>query len=56
MIDDHQHLIYALENRDAVAAATVMAAHIEKGKQNLVRRAAAAEFAGSVRSDAITLR
>ncbi len=50
VIDDHQHLIYALENRDAVAAATVMAAHIEKGKQNLVRRAAAGEFAGLVRS------
>lgn len=42
VIDDHQHLIYALEERDAVAAATLMAAHIEKGKQNLVRRAAAA--------------
>jgi DNA-binding GntR family transcriptional regulator len=50
VIDDHQHLIYALENRDAVAAATVMAAHIEKGKQNLVRRAAAAEIAGLARS------
>jgi DNA-binding GntR family transcriptional regulator len=50
VIDDHQHLIYALENRDAVAAATLMAAQIEKGKQNLVRRAAAAEVAGLVRS------
>lgn len=42
VIDDHQHLIYALEDQDAVSAATLMAAHIEKGKQNLVRRAAAA--------------
>jgi DNA-binding GntR family transcriptional regulator len=49
VIDDHQHLIYALEDRDAVAAATLMAAHIEKGKQNLVRRAAAAGTDRSVR-------
>ena len=49
VIDDHQHLIYALEDRDAVSAATLMAAHIDKCMQNLVRRAAAAGTDRSVR-------
>ena len=43
MIDEHQHLILAIERRDAHAAATLMGAHIEKGKTNLLMRAAAAE-------------
>jgi DNA-binding GntR family transcriptional regulator len=40
VIDEHQHLIYAIERHDAPAAAILMGAHIEKGKINLLRRAA----------------
>ena len=43
VIDEHQHLILAIERRDAHAAATLMGAHIEKGKTNLLLRAAANE-------------
>jgi DNA-binding GntR family transcriptional regulator len=40
VIDEHQHLIQAIERRDAHSAALLMGAHIEKAKNNLVRRAA----------------
>jgi len=40
VIDEHQHLIHAIERRDAHSAAILMGAHIEKGKNNLLRRAA----------------
>ena len=39
VIDEHRHLIHAIERRDAHAAATLMGAHIEKGKTNLMQRA-----------------
>jgi DNA-binding GntR family transcriptional regulator len=40
VIEEHQHLIYAIERRDGNAAALLMGAHIEKAKNNLLRRAA----------------
>jgi DNA-binding GntR family transcriptional regulator len=40
VIEEHQHLIYAIERRDAHSAMLLMGAHIEKGKNNLLRRAA----------------
>ena len=43
VIDEHQHLILAIERRDAHAAATLMGAHIEKGKNNLLQRVAVLE-------------
>lgn len=39
VIDDHQHIIHSIERRDAAAAAALMGAHIEKAKNNLLRRA-----------------
>ena len=42
VIEEHQHLIYAIERRDAHSAALLMGAHIEKAKNNLLRRAAEA--------------
>jgi DNA-binding GntR family transcriptional regulator len=39
VIDEHQHLIHAIERRDSHSAATLMGAHIEKAKTNLLRRA-----------------
>ena len=39
VIDEHQHLIHAIERQDSHAAATLMGAHIEKGKTNLMQRA-----------------
>jgi DNA-binding GntR family transcriptional regulator len=51
VIDEHQHLIQAIERRDAHSAALLMGAHIEKAKNNLVRRAAEAlpqEAAGAL--------
>lgn len=39
VIDEHQHLIEAIERRDAHSAALLMGAHIEKGKNNLLKRA-----------------
>jgi DNA-binding GntR family transcriptional regulator len=39
VIDDHRHLIQAIERQDPHAAATLMGAHIEKGKTNLMQRA-----------------
>jgi DNA-binding GntR family transcriptional regulator len=40
VIEEHQHLIYAIERGDAHSAELLMGAHIEKGKNNLLRRAA----------------
>jgi DNA-binding GntR family transcriptional regulator len=40
VIEEHQHLIYAIERQDAHSAALLMGAHIEKAKNNLLRRAA----------------
>jgi DNA-binding GntR family transcriptional regulator len=42
VIEEHQHLIYAIERQDAHSAALLMGAHIEKAKNNLLRRAAEA--------------
>jgi DNA-binding GntR family transcriptional regulator len=39
VIEEHQHLIQAIERRDAHSAATLMGAHIEKAKNNLLKRA-----------------
>ncbi len=39
VIDEHQHLIHAIARQDSHAAATLMGAHIEKGKTNLMQRA-----------------
>jgi DNA-binding GntR family transcriptional regulator len=41
VIDEHQHLIVAIQRRDAHSAAMLMGAHIEKGKNNLLLRASA---------------
>jgi DNA-binding GntR family transcriptional regulator len=40
VIEEHQHLIQAIERRDAHSAGTLMGAHIEKAKNNLLQRAA----------------
>jgi len=51
VIEEHQHLIHAIERQDAHSAALLMGAHIEKAKNNLLRRAAeasATEAAGAV--------
>lgn len=40
VIDEHQLLIVAIERGDSHAAALLMGAHIERGKQNLLARAA----------------
>lgn len=39
VIDDHHHIIHSIERRDTAAAAALMGAHIEKAKNNLLRRA-----------------
>jgi DNA-binding GntR family transcriptional regulator len=41
VIDEHQHLIEAIDRRDGHCAALLMGAHIEKGKNNLLKRAGA---------------
>lgn len=41
VIEDHRHLIQAIEHRDGHCASTLMGAHIEKAKNNLLQRAAA---------------
>lgn len=38
VIDEHQHLIRAIERRDAHSAELLMGAHIEQGKNNLLQR------------------
>jgi DNA-binding GntR family transcriptional regulator len=40
VIEEHQHLIRAIERRDGHSAALLMGAHIEKAKNNLLARAA----------------
>lgn len=40
VVDDHRHLIVAIERRDAMGAAALMGAHIEKAKQDLLARMA----------------
>jgi len=40
VIEEHQHLIQAIERRDAHSAATLMGAHIEKAKNNMLKRVA----------------
>jgi len=43
VIDEHQHLIHAIERQDSHAAEMLMGAHIEKGKTNLLQRVALLE-------------
>ena len=45
VIEEHQHLIQAIERRDAHSAALLMGAHIEKAKNNLLKRVAENERA-----------
>jgi DNA-binding GntR family transcriptional regulator len=40
VIDDHRHLMRAIERRDATSAAMLMGAHIEKAKHDLLARMA----------------
>jgi DNA-binding GntR family transcriptional regulator len=40
VIDEHQHLIQAIERGDGHSAALLMGAHIEKAKNNLLKRVA----------------
>jgi DNA-binding GntR family transcriptional regulator len=47
VIDDHRHLINAIERRDAAAAAVLMGAHIEKAKHDLLERMAGDSFPGN---------
>ena len=44
VVDDHQHIIRAIERQDSASAAALMGAHIEKAKNNLLARAAEAEL------------
>jgi DNA-binding GntR family transcriptional regulator len=41
VIDDHRHILRAIERGDATSAATLMGAHIEKAKHGLLARMAA---------------
>jgi DNA-binding GntR family transcriptional regulator len=45
VIEEHQHLIDAIERQDGHSASLLMGAHIEKAKNNLLRRAAQAPLA-----------
>lgn len=45
---DHQHLIMALESGDEMAAEMLMAAHVMKSKQMLIKRMLAADAPASV--------
>lgn len=45
VVDDHRHLIVAIERRDAAGAAALMGAHIEKARQDLLARMAMREAA-----------
>jgi DNA-binding GntR family transcriptional regulator len=56
VIEEHQHLIYAIERQDGNAAALLMGAHIEKAKNNLLRRAAALTPADAGARDAPSRR
>lgn len=46
VIEEHQHLIQAIERQDSHSAAVLMGAHIEKGKNNLLLRVAMRERDG----------
>ncbi len=50
VIDDHRHLLRAIERRDATSAAMLMGAHIEKAKHDLLARMAADKRPGIVTS------
>ncbi|MEP7276073.1 MAG: GntR family transcriptional regulator [Betaproteobacteria bacterium] len=41
VIEEHRHMIQAIERRDGHSAAMLMGAHIEQAKNNLLQRAAA---------------
>lgn len=43
VVDDHRHLIVAIERRDGAGAAALMGAHIEKARQDLLARMATLE-------------
>lgn len=47
VVDDHRHLIVAIERRDGAGAAALMGAHIEKARQDLLARMAMLEAAGT---------
>ena len=49
VIDEHRHLILAIERQDAHAASMLMGAHIEKGKTNLMQRALEHERRGEAK-------
>lgn len=38
VVDDHRHLMRAIERRDATSAAMLMGSHVEKAKQDLLAR------------------
>jgi DNA-binding GntR family transcriptional regulator len=46
VIDDHRHLIIAIERRDGAGAASLMGAHIEKSRQDLLARMAILDAEG----------
>jgi DNA-binding GntR family transcriptional regulator len=43
VVDDHRHLIVAIERRDGAGASALMGAHIEKARQDLLARMAMLE-------------
>ena len=51
VINDHQHLLRALEARDSNAAGVIMAAHVIKAKQELLDRMAQSPLPGAATPD-----
>lgn len=47
VVDDHRHLIIAIERRDGAGASALMGAHIEKARQDLLARMAMLEAGAS---------
>ena len=47
VVDDHRHLIVAIERRDGAGASALMGAHIEKARQDLLARMAMLDAAGA---------
>ena len=47
VVDDHRHLIVAIERHDGSGASALMGAHIEKARQDLLARMAMVEAAAS---------
>ena len=47
VVDDHQHIIRAIERRDPASASLLMGAHIEKAKHNLLQRASETPLAAN---------